>query len=187
MITNKCTHSHSQKAPTFLLSLPLSSSSPHLFYSLFRSLLNACHPALSSPVLRSSRFNPPYAPADNPVPSVRVLGQPRTPCSQKSHVHPSHTVHIVRCSCAALSVQQPAASLSPSSLSRCLGRACSFSVSRCGCLWTKKKHRVGANFNAPAGLLGRWVFWRCRLTRIFMWENKHTVGQSVLVGADTYK
>ncbi len=39
----------------------------------------------------------------------------------------------------------------------------------------------------PAGLLGRWVFWRCRPHRIFMWESQTYCGSVCSGGADTYK
>ncbi len=39
----------------------------------------------------------------------------------------------------------------------------------------------------PAGLLGRYVFWRCRPHRIFMWETQTYCGSVGSGGADTYK
>ncbi len=115
------------------------------FTSLFCSLLNACHPALSSPVLRSSRFNPPYAPLDNPVPSVHGSWTTCTPCSQKSHVHLLNARAALICTTASCI---------------CLPLC----HSRCSCLfiqrlalrlsWTEKTVEVGANFNAPSWAIG---------------------------------
>ncbi len=126
--------------------------------------LLSCSPFLS--------FNPPYAPLDNPVPSVHGSCTTCTSCSQKSHVHHLHTV-VLSVLLALLvllySVQQPAASLSPPSLSRhCL---------RCLCVllrlsWTENSRGRGRISMHPAEPLGRWVFWRCRPHRIFMWETQ---------------
>ncbi len=69
--------------------------------------------------------------------------------------------------------------------------------SRCSCLfiqrlalrlsWTEKQSRSGRISMHPAGLLGRWVFWRCRPHRIFMWETQTYCGSVCSGGADTYK
>ncbi len=146
----------------------------YIFTSLFRSWLNACHPP--SPVLRSSRFNPPYAPLDNPVPSVRGSRTTCTSCSQKSHVHHSHTVHIcaVCAVCAACAASRAVCSASRAA------RACSFSVSRCSCLFVllrlswRRTVEVGVEFQCiqlSHGVDVCFVLWRCRPHRIFMWGN----------------
>ncbi len=69
--------------------------------------------------------------------------------------------------------------------------------SRCSCLfiqrlalrlsWTEKQSRSGRISMHPAGLLGRWVFWRCRPHRIFMWETQTYCGSFGSGRADTYK
>ncbi len=69
--------------------------------------------------------------------------------------------------------------------------------SRCSCLfiqrlalrlsWTEKQSRSGRISMHPAGLLGRWVFWRCRPHRIFMWEIQTYCGSFGSGRADTYK
>ncbi len=111
------------------------------------------------------------------MPSVRGSWTTCTSCSQKSHVHPSHTVHI---SCAARAApQQPAASVSPS-VTRA-ARACSFSVSRCGCLG-RRNSRGRGEFQCTQ--LGYWVdgcFGGAGLTVFSCGKHKHTVVQSVLV------
>ncbi len=111
------------------------------------------------------------------MPSVHGSWTTCTSCSQKSHVHPSHTVHI---SCAARAApQQPAASVSPS-VTRA-ARACSFSVSRCGCLG-RRNSRGRGEFQCIQ--LGYWVdgcFGGAGLTVFSCGKHKHTVVQSVLV------
>ncbi len=108
--------------------------------------------------------------------------QPEKSCSPLAH-----SPHLCAARAALIcNVQQPAASLSPSSLSR-----------RCSCLfiqrlalrlsWTEKQSRSGRISMHPAGLLGRWVFWRCRPHRIFMWETQTYCGSFGSGRADTYK
>ncbi len=69
--------------------------------------------------------------------------------------------------------------------------------SRCSCLfiqrlalrlsWTEKQSRSGRISMHPAEPLSRWVFWRCRPHRIFMWETQTYCGSVCSGGADTYK
>ncbi len=77
-------------------------------------------------------------------------------------------------------------SLSPSVFRGAACAACSFSVSRCGCLGGEQS-RSGRISMHPAEPLGRWVFWRCRPHRIFMWETQTYCGSVGSGGADTYK
>ncbi len=75
--------------------------------------------------------------------------------------------------------QQPAASVSPS-VTRA-ARACSFSVSRCGCLG-RRNSRGRGEFQCIQ--LGYWVdgcFGGAGLTVFSCGKHKHTVGHSVLV------
>ncbi len=131
---------------------------------LFRSLLNACHPP--SPLLFSV-----------PLVSIRLTRLWTILCpvsmvlgttSRKSHVHSSHTVHI----CALLVLphnSQLRLSLPPLSLALLV---LVHSASRAAVVLDGETVEVGANSMHPAGLLGRWVFWRCRPHRIFMWETQ---------------
>ncbi len=98
--------------------------------------------------------------------------QPEKSCSPLAH-----SSHL----CAARAApQQPAASLSPP-LSLALARACSFSVSRCGCLG-RRNSRGRGEFQCIQ--LGYWVdgcFGGADLTVFSCGKHKHTVVQSVLV------
>ncbi len=127
--------------------------------------LLSCSPFLS--------FNPPYAPLDSPVPSVHGSWTTCTSCSQKSHVH------IVRCSCCFNLYNSQLHLVSPS-VTRA-ARACSFSVSRCGCLG-RRNSRGRGEFQCIQ--LGYWVdgcFGGAGLTVFSCGKHKHTVGHSVLV------
>ncbi len=107
------------------------------------------------------------------MPSVHGSWTTCTPCSQKSHVHICALLVLL------LSVQQPAASVSPS-VTRA-ARACSFSVSRCGCLG-RRNSRGRGEFQCIQ--LGYWVdgcFGGAGLTVFSCGKHKHTVGHSVLV------
>ncbi len=149
----------------------------------FRSWLNACHPP--SPLLFSV-----------PLVSIRltrlwtilcpvsvVLGQPALRAARKSHVHSSHTVHI----CALLVL--PHNSQLHLSLPLCHSRLLVLvhSASRAAVVLDGEHLRSGRISMHPAGLLGRWVFWRCRPHRIFMWESQTYCGSVGSGGADTYK
>ncbi len=112
------------------------------------------------------------------MPSVRGSWTTCTSCSQKkSCSFVAHSPHL----CAArVAPQQPAASLSPP-LSLALARACSFSVSRCGCLG-RRNSRGRGEFQCIQ--LGYWVdgcFGGAGLTVFSCGKHKHTVVQSVLV------
>ncbi len=95
---------------------------------------------------------------------------------EKSCSFVAHSPHL----CAARAApQQPAASLSPS-VTRA-ARACSFSVSRCGCLG-RRNSRGRGEFQCIQ--LGYWVdgcFGGAGLTVFSCGKHKHTVVQSVLV------
>ncbi len=111
------------------------------------------------------------------MPSVRGSWTTCTSCSQKkSCSFVAHSPHL----CAARAApQQPAASLSPS-VTRA-ARACSFSVSRCGCLG-RRNSRGRGEFQCIQ--LGYWVdgcFGGAGLTVFSCGKHKHTVGHSVLV------
>ncbi len=112
------------------------------------------------------------------MPSVHGSWTTCTSCSQKkSCSFVAHSPHL----CAARAApQQPAASLSPP-LSLALARACSFSVSRCGCLG-RRNSRGRGEFQCTQ--LGYWVdgcFGGAGLTVFSCGKHKHTVGHSVLV------
>ncbi len=97
-------------------------------------------------------------------------------CSQKSHVHRRTQSTFVRCSCCTTA---SCVSLSPS-VTRA-ARACSFSVSRCGCLG-RRNSRGRGEFQCIQ--LGYWVdgcFGGAGLTVFSCGKHKHTVGHSVLV------
>ncbi len=90
---------------------------------------------------------------------------------------------FVRCSCCPTTAS--CVSLSPS-----VTRACScLFIQRLALRlsWTEKQSRSGRISMHPAGLLGRWVFWRCRPHRIFMWETQTYCGSFGSGRADTYK
>ncbi len=107
-----------------------------------------------------------------------VLGQPALRAARKSHVHSSHTVHI----CALLVLPHNSQlHLSPPLRFRGAARACSFSVSRCGCLG-RRNSRGRGEFQCTQ--LSHWVdgcFGGAGLTVFSCGKHKHTVGHSVLV------
>ncbi len=116
--------------------------------------------------------------------ALRASGQSCAQCpwfldnlQKKSCSFVAHSPHL----CAARAApQQPAASLSPP-LSLALARACSFSVSRCGCLG-RRNSRGRGEFQCTQ--LGYWVdgcFGGAGLTVFSCGKHKHTVGHSVLV------
>ncbi len=175
-------HSLTQsKSPHLFYSLCLySSSSPHLFYSLFRSLLNACHPP--SPLL----FSVPLVSIRLPrlwtilCPVSVVLGQPALRAARKVMFTPRTQSTFVRCSCC-FNLYNSQLHLSPPLRFRGAARACSFSVSRCGCLG-RRNSRGRGEFQCTQ--LGYWVdgcFGGADLTVFSCGKHKHTVGQSVLV------
>ncbi len=94
-----------------------------------------------------------------------------------------------RAACAAC-VARPAASVcaarAVSRPSRSAPRAARACASCCGCLGGEQS-RSGRISMHPAEPLGRWVFWRCRPHRIFMWETQTYCGSFGSGGADTYK
>ncbi len=119
------------------------------------------------------------------MPSVRGSCTTCTSCSQKSHVHYfTHSPHFLRClSRCLLCTTASCISLSPSHSAPRAARACSFS---CGCLGGEQS-RSGRISMHPAEPLGRWVFWRCRPHRIFMWETQTYCELICSGGADTYR
>ncbi len=153
------------------------------FTSLFRSLLNACHPP--SPLLFSV-----------PLVSIRltrlwtilcpvfvVLGQPALRAARKSHVHSSHTVHI----CALLVL--PHNSQLHLSLPLCHSRLLVLvhSASRAAVVLDGEHLRSGRISMHPAGLLGRWVFYILAVPAspyFHVGNTNISVGSG---GADTYK
>ncbi len=151
----------------------------YIFTSLFRSLLNACHPP--SPLLFSV-----------PLVSIRltrlwtilcpvsmVLGQPALRAARKVMFTPRTQSTFVRCSCC-FNLYNSQLHLSPP-LSLALARACSFSVSRCGCLG-RRNSRGRGEFQCIQ--LSHWVdgcFGGADLTVFSCGKYKHTVGHSVLV------
>ncbi len=181
MITNKCTHSHSQKAPTFFtLSASTAQAAPTFFTLFFRSLLNACHPP--SPLL----FSVPLVSIRLPrlwtilCPVSVVLGQPALRAARKVMFTPRTQSTFVRCSCC-FNLYNSQLHLSPPLRFRGTARACSFSVSRCGCLG-RRNSRGRGEFQCTQ--LGYWVdgcFGGADLTVFSCRKHKHTVGQSVLV------
>ncbi len=156
------------------------------FTSLFRSLLNACHPP--SPLLLSV-----------PLVSIRltrlwtilcpvsmVLGQPALRAARKVMFTPrTHSCAVCAAARAALICTTASCICLPLCHSRC---SCLF-IQRLALRlsWTEKQSRSGRISMHPAGLLGRWVFWRCRPHRIFMWETQTYCGSFGSGRADTYK
>ncbi len=152
----------------------------YIFTSLFRSLLNACHPP--SPLLFSV-----------PLLSIRltrlwtilcpvsvVLGQPALRAARKVMFTPRTQSTCVRCSCC-FNLYNSQLHLSPPLRFRGAARACSFSVSRCGCLG-RRNSRGRGEFQCIQ--LSYWVdgcFGGADLTVFSCGKHKHTVGQSVLV------
>ncbi len=61
------------------------------------------------------------------------------------------------------------------------------SASRAAVVLDGETVEVGRISMHPAEPLGRWVFWRCRPHRIFMWETQTYCGSVGSGGADTYK
>ncbi len=61
------------------------------------------------------------------------------------------------------------------------------SASRAAVVLAGEQSRSGRISMHPAEPLGRWVFWRCRPHRIFMWETQTYCGSVGSGGADTYK
>ncbi len=158
----------------------------YIFTSLFRSLLNACHPP--SPLLLSV-----------PLVSIRltrlwtilcpvsmVLGQPALRAARKVMFTPrTHSCAVCAAARAALICTTASCICLPLCHSRC---SCLF-IQRLALRlsWTEKQSRSGRISMHPAEPLGRWVFWRCRPHRIFMWETQTYCGSFGSGRADTYK
>ncbi len=88
------------------------------------------------------------------MPSVRGSWTTCTPCSQKSHVHPSHTVVLSALLSCCFNLYNSQLHLSVSLSAPRAARACSFSVSRCGCLG-RRNSRGRGEFQCIQ--LGYWV------------------------------
>ncbi len=143
-------------------------------------MLNACHPP--SPLLFSV-----------PLVSIRltrlwtilcpvsmVLGQPALRAARKVMFTPRTQSTFVRCSCC-FNLYNSQLHLSPPLRFRGAARACSFSVSRCGCLG-RRNSRGRGEFQCIQ--LSHWVdgcFGGAGLTVFSCGKHKHTVVQSVLV------
>ncbi len=125
----------------------------YIFTSLFRSLLNACHPP--SPLL----FSVPLVSIRLPrlwtilCPVSVVLGQPALRAARKVMFTPRTQSTFVRCSCC-FNLYNSQLHLSPPLRFRGAARACSFSVSRCGCLG-RRNSRGRGEFQCTQ--LGYWV------------------------------
>ncbi len=140
------------------------------FYFPFSCLLNACHPALSSPALV-------------PLVSIRLKRLWTILCPVSWFLD-----NLQEKSCSPLCAARAALNLYNSQLASCLP-LCPLallvlvhSASRAAVVLDGETVEVGANFQCTQ--LGYWVdgcFWRCRPHPIFMWKHKHTVGHSVLV------
>ncbi len=143
-------------------------------------MLNACHPP--SPLL----FSVPLVSIRLPrlwtilCPVSVVLGQPALRAARKVMFSPRTQSTFVRCSCC-FNLYNSQLHLSPPLRFRGAARACSFSVSRCGCLG-RRNSRGRGEFQCTQ--LGYWVdgcFGGADLTVFSCGKHKHTVGQSVLV------
>ncbi len=137
-------------------------------------MLNACHPP--SPLL----FSVPLVSIRLPrlwtilCPVSVVLGQPALRAARKVMFTPRTQSTFVRCSCC-FNLYNSQLHLSPPLRFRGAARACSFSVSRCGCLGRRNSRGRGEFqcIQLSHWVDGCFVFWRCRPHRIFMWETKN--------------
>ncbi len=143
-------------------------------------MLNACHPPsplLFSVPLVSIRLTRLWTVL---CPVSMVLGQPALRAARKVMFTPRTQSTFVRCSCC-FNLYNSQLHLSPPLRFRGAARACSFSVSRCGCLG-RRNSRGRGEFQCIQ--LGYWVdgcFGGAGLTVFSCGKHKHTVVQSVLV------
>ncbi len=158
----------------------------YIFTSLFRSWLNACHPP--SPLLFSV-----------PLVSIRlmrlwtilcpvsmVLAQPALRAARKVMFITLHTVHICAvCAARAALICTTASCISLSPFA--FAALPALLVRPAAVVLTENSRGRGRISMHPAEPLGRWVFWRCRPHRIFMWETQTYFGSVGSGGADTYK
>ncbi len=149
------------------------------FTSLFRSLLNACHPP--SPLL----FSVPLLSIRLPrlwtilCPVSVVLGQPALRAARKVMFTPRTQLCCLRCLSCCFNLYNSQLHLSPP-LSLAL-LVLVHSASRCGCLG-RRNSRGRGEFQCIQ--LSHWVdgcFGGADLTVFSCGKHKHTVGQSVLV------
>ncbi len=156
------------------------------FTSLFRSLLNACHPPsplLFSVALVSIRLTRLWTIL---CPVSVVLAQSALRAARKVMFITLHTFHMCAvCAARAALICTTASCISLSPFA--FAALPALLVRPAAVVLEGEQSRLGRISMPPAEPLGRWVFWRCRPHRIFMWETQTYCGSVGSGGADTYK